>query len=657
MKGLLWDENKKKTRKRISVKDRPMPKIKSKWRALAPADWPNYRHAKKIAIDVETYDPNLLSHGPGYARHDGHLVGISAAVSKTEFIYLPMRHEVKPKHNCDPEKVLLWAKDNLTSPDVQIIGANLQYDVGWLREENVLIKGSLLDVQIVEKLIDENLFNYTLDSLSKRYLQMGKVSDKLYQWLSDYYGGKVNSSQRKNIHKSPPSICGPYAEADAWLPFEIWKKQKKIIKQQHLQLVLNLECKFTKILLDMRFRGVGVDIPYAERMKERLILLEEKEQKTLDKIAGRHTRFNASASIAKSYNKLNLSYKYTEEGNPSFTKLNLQNCDHEIAKQILKIREINKIRSTFIENAILNKHINGRIYGTFNQLGTRSGRLSAKLPNLQQAPSRTILGKELRRCFIPNYDDGCEHWYRADVSQIQYRGLAHHAVGKGANDLRKKYINDPTTDFHNATKTLIKEVTNITLNRKSTKNINFGLMFGMMKKKLIKTLGLSDKKGNDLFNAYHKGVPFVQTTFDYCEDLVQRNGFICTKLGRRSRFNKWCEPYGKEYFNNKKETIDKFGKAERAFAYKALVMLVQGEEADFIKGAMIKCHEDGIFDALGGPPELIVHDEIDGSCNIENDCEALLLLKKTMQNSASYKVPILIDLEVGVNWRDCEKIT
>ena len=661
MKGLFWDSSEKKKSKRISVKDRPRPKIKSKWRAKTPSDWPNYKHAKTIAIDVETYDPNLLTHGPGYARHDGHLVGISAAVSKTEFIYLPMRHEVKTKQNCDPDKVLLWAKDNLTKPDIKIIGANLQYDVGWLREEGVLVQGYLTDIQIVEKLINENLFSYSLDSLSKRYLQIGKVSDKLYQWLADYYGGKINSSQRKNIYKSPPSLCGPYAEADAWQPFEIFKKQKKIINKQKLKKVLDLECRFTKVLLDMRFLGVRIDVPYAEEMRERLILMEEEIQQQLDKVAKKHIRFNAAASIEGGFINLGLPYGRTEpserfpDGQPSFTKLFLQNCDHEIAKKILKIREINKIRSTFVENALLNKHINGRVYGSFKQLGTRSGRLSAELPNLQQAPSRTILGKELRRCFIPDN----KHWYRADVSQIQYRGLAHHAVGKGANELRKKYKNDPKTDFHAATQSLVYEITNIQLGRKPTKNINFGLMFGMMRAKLIKTLGLSRKKGNALFNAYHKGVPFVQSTFNACTELIQHQGYISTKLGRRSRFDQWCEPFGKEYAGTYNQALNKFGKdakIERAFAYKALVMLVQGEEADFIKGAMVKCYEDGIFDALGNVPNLVVHDEIDGGCDIEKDCETLLYMKEVMENSASYRVPILINIEIGDNWRDCEQL-
>ena len=666
--GLIWKPKRKNKRRAKATIVREMPPIKSKWKALPPDRWPNYRDAKILSIDTETKDPNLLTHGAGYARHDGHMVGFSVAVSRKDFFYLPLKHEVKKKQNVDYDKALLWAKDNLEEHRCNkriVIGANIQYDIGFFRESGIHVGGTLLDVQLTEKLINENRFSYSLDTLAKIYTKQGKISNKMYQWASDYYGGKADQSQRKNIYRIPPALVGKYGEADAWLPLLIWKEQKKLIKEQELGDVLDLECRFTRVLLDMRFRGVKIDIPYAEEMRERLIIMEAKVQKKLDKIAGKHIRFNAAASIEGGFLNLGLPYGHTApsekhpDGQASFTKVFLQNCEHDIADLILKVREINKIRGTFVESALLGKHIEGRVYGTFNQLGTRSGRLSAALPNLQQAPSRTTLGKELRRCFIPDGTSEKINWYRADVSQIQYRGLAHHAVGKGSDKVRRMYTEDPRTDFHTATQNLIKEVTGRVLERKPTKNINFGLCFGMMKAKLIRTLGLTPKKGNELFKAYHAGVPFVQATFDACAELVQHQGYVRTKLGRRSRFDQWCEPFGKKYYSSHNQALREIGHSaeiERAFAYKALVMLVQGEEADFIKGAMVKCYEDGVFDAIGGVPSLVVHDEIDGSCNLETDREALIHMKEVMQNSASYRVPILVDLEVGTNWRDCEKL-
>ena len=202
--GLFWQDVDK-------VKGGPvrsMPKIKSKWKPLPPDQWPNYKHAKKIAIDTETYDPNLLTHGAGFARGDSHLVGLSAAVSKKDYVYLPMRHEVQGELNCDPEKVLLWAKDNLCTSALKI-GANIQYDLGNLRAEGVNVGGPYLDILHVEALIDENQMQYNLDSIAQRHLGLGKVNNKLYKWCAKFYGGKIDQTQRANIYRAPPSYVGP----------------------------------------------------------------------------------------------------------------------------------------------------------------------------------------------------------------------------------------------------------------------------------------------------------------------------------------------------------------------------------------------------------------------------------------------------------------
>lgn len=659
--GIFWQDVK--TEKGGPVRE--MPKIpKTGWKA--PKDFPNLKGCKKLAIDTETYDPELLDNGPGWARGPGkgHIVGISVAADEKNAWYFPMRHEVMPEDNMDPEKVLLWAKDNLTHEGLKI-GANLIYDLGWLREEGIIVPGPYLDVQHAEALIDENKLTYTLESISQKYLKQGKISNKLYKWCARFYGGKINDTQRKNMYRTPPRLAGPYAEGDAWQPFKIWKKQKKIIQQQNLEVVLDLECRLIPMLLDMRFRGVRIDLDYVEKLQVDLLEEEKILQSRLDYKAGRAIDIYSSNSIAKAFDLQGLNYPKTAKGNPSFVKTWLNNHPSEIAQMIVKTREVQKMRSTFIENFLLEKNINGRVFCTFRQLksddgGTISGRLSSSNPNLQQIPARDpILGPKCRRCFIP--DEGYPNWWRGDTNQVEYRTLAHYAVGPGAKEMRKKYKNDPRTDYHVATTEQIYDITGMKLDRKPTKTINFGLVYGMMEPKLKATLGIDDKTGDRLFSAYHEGAPFVSATFNHADREAQETGMVKTILGRRARFEVYKAKYSRDkYVDGRNNAIREFGhnNYERAFTYRALNRKLQGSAADHMKKAMVDTYESGVYDRLGGVPALTVHDELDGSCDYQNPrhVEALKEVKHIMENCVKMKVPLIVDFEIGDDWSNTEVV-
>ena len=667
MQGLFWEPKSKRVKRKFGAV-RVMPRIRSKWKPINPSDWPRLKDAKKIAIDTETYDPNLLTHGPGYARHSGHIVGFSVSVGGNSHWYFPMRHTIESNLNYSPEKALAWAKDNLeyyTNNKRTVIGANLQYDLGWFREEGVNVGGKYLDVLLVEALINEHRLRYTLDSIAERYLGSGKVSNKLYQWLSDYYGGAVNDKQRKNIYRAPVSYVGPYAEGDAAQPFQIWKKQKRIIREQHLETVLDLECRLIPVLLDMRFQGVRVDLKQAELVREQLIEREEVAQKQLNNIAGMDVAVNASKSIEKAFKKHNMKYQLTDKGNPSFTKLFLSNHPSEIAKLIVEIRRVSKLRKTFIEGAILDKNVDGRVYCQFIQLksefgGSGPGRFSSKNPNLQNIPSRDkVFAPLIRGCFIP--ERGYTHWFKSDASQVEYRFLAHFAVGKGAKEIRERYRNDPTTDYHDSTKDLIHKQTGILLERKPTKGINFGIVFGMGVAKLIATLGLDKKAGMELMKAYHSGVPFVKETFDYFSNMAKERGYITTILGRRSRFLHWEEARGDgTTYPSYGEAIKMLGgNVQRAGTHKALNNVVQGSgTGDFIKAVLVKTYEAGIYDALGTLPSVTVHDEVNFSCNFKSKKQRKILkeFKYIAEHAIKAKVPLLMGTELGDNWGSVKEI-
>lgn len=628
------------------------PPVHSSWRL--PKELPDLRdYNGPIAIDTETYDPNLLTHGPGWATHTGHIVGFSVAISKKKRWYFPIRHEIGP--NLRAEEVIAWAQRNLAGRQPKI-GANIMYDVGWFMAEGVRIGGEWIDVQHAEALLDETARSYSLDTLAAKYRLPLKDSAAFTEWANAVYGKAKD--QRANIYRCPSTLIGPYGEHDAVLALQIWKKQRPLLRANRLEKVFDLETRLLPVLIAMRFRGVRIDLDHTERVRDKLQKMEQKATKKLRYIVGFDVNVNAAAHLERVAKHLGLPIKRTAKGNPSFTGNILRDYDHKAMRLVQDIRKYQKLRSTFIEGALLGKHVNGRVHTSFNPLrsdsgGAVSGRLSSSLPNLQNIPSRDPkLAPLLRRCFIPEHPD--LRWWRGDSSQIEYRFLAHFAVGPGAKELRKQYQKDPNTDYHQAIIDEIQAITGLLLDRKPAKTINFGLIYGMGRPKLRTTLGLKKKKAEKLFRAYHKGVPFAHATFEYYADLAETTGEVRTILGRRSRFNVY-EPYDQDRDNpvfaySIAQARAMFGNQfRRAFTHKALNRVLQGSAADHMKTVMITCWEAGLFEEL--LPALTVHDELDGDHEpCKRHKKILREIKHTWETCMELRVPILADFEYKKNW-------
>lgn len=631
---------------------RPMPPIPDTgWQA--PRDFPNLRAAAGLSIDVETFDPELLTKGPGWARGVGHLVGVSVGVPEGQRWYFPMRHEVEREHNIDPAAVLRWLVDTLGNPAQPKAGANLLYDIGWLRQEGVHVQGQLVDVQFAEALLAER-GDVNLDTLGEKYLGEGKTSSVLYQWCADFYGGEPTGKQRANIYRTPPRLVGPYAESDVDLPLRIAARQYPLLEREGLLSLFEMECALIPLLVEMRFAGVAVDINKAAEVRDALHTRIKIHEANMRSLVGFDVNVNAGESIASAFDALHLPYNKTATGKPSFTKQFLNTQTHPVAELIKEIRKLSKLSGTFIESYILDAHVNGKVYGQFHPLrsddgGTRSGRYSSSLPNLQNLPSRDEeLAPLVRGMFVPDY--GHKQWRKYDYSQIEYRGLAHYAVGPGADAVRQIYHTNPDTDYHVMTQELVKAETGIELGRKPTKNINFGLIYGMGPDTLAAGLGLSRKEADHLFAAYHKGAPFIKATMDATVDEVNMTGVITTILGRRARFDLW-EP--RQWDANTvplpyNAAVLKYGLVRRAYTYKALNRRLQGSAADMLKMAMLICWRDGIF-AETGVPRLTVHDELDFSDPGGKE-DAFAAMQHVLETAVPMRVPIKADCEVGPDW-------
>lgn len=662
---MFFDDEILPLRKKAVLKQLP-PIPVTGWRA--PSEFPRLTEAAALSLDVETFDPELLTAGPGWARGRGHIVGVSlGAIDKAGNAaawYFPIRHTVCPEQNLSINNVLSYVKFQLETNKPKV-GANLLYDIGWLSEEGIDVKGKLFDVQFAEALIDETA-RVALDVLGQKYLNEGKETNLLYDWIRQAYSPN-ESELRADIYRSPPCLVGKYAEADALLPLRIIKEQWKELASQELTDLFRLECDLIPILIKMRRAGVSVDVELAHRMKVEL----EAETKELYKQIKTEYDYTldstSNANIAKFFDAQGVKYNFSENGKGSFEKEWLETLEHPAGKLLNNIRHHEKICSTFLQKYIIDKNVDGKLYPQFHPLkgdrnGTLVGRFASSDPNLQNIPARTKLGKRVRTCFIP--DKGHIGWRKHDYSQIHYRLLAHYACDKGdgsADALRLRYSNNPATDYHmdvyyNVAPLLGWSLTDkeeIAIKRRPVKNVNFGLLYGQTNTALAHTAGFSQAQAKQFFDAYHKAAPYVRATMDAIGLEVQEFGFVRTLLGRRVRFNLWEPVFERKQFPLPyNQAIRQYGSnIKRAYEYRGVNYKFQGSEPDIMKTALRDCDNSGVFDYTGYP-RLTVHDELDWS-KIDDSPqmnEAFTFIQRTMENAIRLRIPVKVDATQGPNW-------
>ena len=600
---------------------------------LPPIIFPDLRDRKEIAIDLETKDPFLKSHGSGSIVGRGCVTGIAVAIEGWAGYY-PIAHE--GGGNMDKKTVLKWLKEVLLT-DADKIFHNAMYDVCWLRAMGFKINGRIIDTMLATSLIDENRGRYDLNSVCKDYIHESKneyaLQDAAKSWGVD---------PKQEMYKLPAIYVGEYAEKDAELTLKLWQACKHELQIQDVWSMFDLETALTPCLIDMRFKGVRVNTEEAERLKKMMGDEEKNLLQEIKKETGIDVQIWAAASIATVFDKLKEPYERTIKTQaPSFTKNFLANHTHPIVKKIAEAREINKAHTTFIDTIL--KHVHkGRIHADINQLrgdngGTITGRFSYQNPNLQQIPARNKdLGPIIRRIFIPEKD---HLWGCFDYNQQEPRLVVHYALLQklyGVDKIADAYKED-NVDFHK----IVARMADIP--RRQAKTINLGLFYGMGKAKLQAQLGVSKAKAEELLGKYHTEVPFVQQLLKSVMNRAQDRGQIRTLLGRLCRFHLW-EPnsFGMHKALSHDAALKEHGPGiRRAYTYKALNKLIQGSAADMTKKAMVDLHKEGII------PHIQVHDELDISIKNKKDGNKI---KEIMENAVNLEIPNKVDYEYGDNW-------
>ncbi len=604
-----------------------------------PEVFPQFSETETIAVDLETYDPHLMTCGPGWATGRGHIVGVGIATEGWKG-YFPIRHQ--GGGNLDEDIVLRWLRNTLASEKRDVIFHNALYDVGWLRREGVHVGGKILDTIVAAPLVNENRYSYSLDNLGEFYCNE-KKDESLLQNAALSFG--VNP--KSEMYKLPSKFVGPYGEQDAALTLKLWQKLKIEVQEQGLEKILDMECRLIPLLLEMRWRGVRIDEQKADDVSKKLSIEEQKLQVEIKRKYGAEVNLWANASLEAIFEQNKIWFPRTAKGMASFQKDWLEGHEHELPQLIVRARKLNKARTTFIDKMIKDHCFDGRIHAEAHAMrndrgGTVSGRFSYSNPNLQQVPARDPeIGNLIRSLFIP--EDGCQ-WGVFDYSQQEPRLTVHYADRMnlaGAKDAVVEYT-EKNADFHQ----IVADMANIP--RKQAKTINLGLSYGMGKEKLIKELGIDDTEAEGLFQQYHNKVPFIRGLQDQCARVAMERGYIRTFAGRRCRFNLWEDRYERTLPLPYEEAQEKYGdNLKRSYTYKALNRLIQGSAADMTKLAMLGLWEEGIV------PHLQVHDEVDIS--VENT-EQADKIAEIMETCVELAVPLLVDKELGSSWGETKEI-
>ncbi len=639
----------------------------------AKEDFPDLSDSKLICFDVETNDPNLIEMGPGTIRKDGYICGFSVATDGGFKNYYPIRH--KGGGNLpSPDKAIAWLKKTLSTPDIPKLGANILYDAEWVKSDfGIEVMGPWWDVQIADPLLDENWPSYKLQAITQRWL--GEIKDEELLYRAGVDKLKIKSSVKGEAERRaaiigkvkaelwqlPASDVGPYGEADAALPIEIFAKQRKALEEQGLWKLFEMESDVCRLLMDMRFKGIPVDLDQAVIARDAMQKVYDKEIHKVKNRVGFIPNIWANADLVKVCDKLKIDYMRTALGNPSFEAKWLEAHEHPIMGEILKCRQYDKSGGVFIQSKIIDMTINGRVHPSYYQVktdrggtqrGTVSGRFSCSNPNAQQFPARNEeIARIVRSLFVA--EKGCR-WGLFDWSQQEPRIGIHYAnilELPGAAEAVELYKKDVNTDYHDMVAAWVYGKTYTKTERDLAKQMNLAISYGMTEKTYSKTYGISLAEINKLFEKYHAKMPFIKKLQWRCNNLAKKRGHIVTIGGRHCHFNLWGPPKWDKDVKamRREEAVKKYGlPIQRYYTYKAMNRLIQGSAADMMKKAMVDCYRAGYV------PNITVHDELDFA-DITSD-KQIKEINEIMLNCIKMDVPLKLDVEVGTNWGNCELV-
>ncbi len=572
----------------------------------------------EICFDTET---------TGIDANDAELVGLSFSVNPGEAFYVPCPADQKRT------KEILAHFDSLFADKKKVwIGQNTKYDLLVLKWYGVEIAGDLFDTMLAHYVIEPD-GKRSMDVLSEKFLGYEPVH------IEELIGkkGKTQGSMRDvEIEK-----IKEYAGEDADITLQLKNIFVPLLKSKEVEKVFNeVESPLVKVLADMEFEGIKVDVDFLTDYSKELEKDAKKAEESVYKQAG--VRFNLASpkqlgEVLFDKLKLDPSAKKTKTGQYQTGEdvlLKLAAKGHQIVEDILIFRELTKLKSTYVDALpqLINRKT-GRVHTTYGQAVAVTGRLQSNNPNLQNIPVRTDRGKEIRKAFVPR--DSKHVLLSADYSQIELRIVA--AIS-GDKNMCKAFKDG--TDIHTATAARVynideKDVTKEM--RYKAKSVNFGIIYGQGAFGLADNLGISRTEAKEIIDNYKKQFPGIQKYMDDTINFARETGYVETLMGRK----RWLRDINSANFTVR-------GFAER----NAINSPIQGTAADMIKLAMQKVQAAMKKEKMQSRMILQVHDELVFDALKTEVKELKPLILQNMQSAMilPHNVPVIAECGEGANW-------
>jgi DNA polymerase-1 len=555
---------------------------------------------------------------------DAELVGLSFSYLAGEAFYIPV-----PADREKAQEIVEHFRGVFENENIEKIGQNIKYDLLVLKNYSIEVHGRLSDTMLAHYLLQPDK-RHGMDILAASYLNYEPVS---ITELIGKKGGKQGNMRDVAI----PEIT-QYAGEDADITFQLNTIfSRELPKVNAAKLFREVEMPLTKVLASMENTGVRLDI---NALKDMSAVLESDLRQTESEIyeaAGQSFNISSPKQLGEVlFEKMKLieKPKKTKTGQYATGEEILSDLEanHLIARKILDYRELQKLKSTYVDAlpTMVNSRT-GRIHTSYNQAVAATGRLSSTNPNLQNIPIRTPRGREIRKAFVPDNNDF--QILSADYSQIELRIMAAFSADASMTEAFNQGRDIHATTASKVFSVPLEEVTSDM--RRKSKMVNFGIIYGISAFGLAQRLGIPRGEASEIIRAYFEEFPAVRGYMDKVVNDAREREYVETILGRRRYLPD---------INSRNQTNR--GYAER----NAINAPIQGSAADMIKVAMINIHDFMAKEQLKSRMILQVHDEL----VFDAHRDEVGLLKEKVDELMRNAIPMAVRMEtgigVGANW-------
>jgi DNA polymerase-1 len=570
---------------------------------------------KLISFDTETDSVDEV---------EANLVGASFSFREGEAYYVPLAHDELTE--IGHEEFIDVIGPILTDKSIGKVGHNIKYDYVVMKQFGIDVTPIAFDTMVAAFLISPIGRAQTLSQLAYEELGISMID------IEELIGKK--GKNQLTFNKIAIKEAGQYAAEDADITLRLYNKLKSELDKigELTKLAKQMEWPLIEVLGDMEYKGVELDVEFLNKLSDKYSTIIEGLQTKIWKIAGGQFNISSPAQLQKIlFEKLKIDstgLKKTKTGiSTAASELEKLRGKHEIVDMMFEYRELTKLTTTYVDALPKLVKPDGRIHTSYNQTIAQTGRLSSTNPNLQNIPTRTEAGREIRKAFVAPKG---RVFISADYSQIELRLAA--ALAKD-EPMIKAFKSG--ADIHTATAAEMfgvkqSEVTKD--QRYGAKTINFGVLYGMNPHGLSVATGFDYDKAREFIDRYfslRKGVAdYIASVKKFAHD----NNYTETIFGRRRP----CPDVRSSNFIIR-------AAAERA----AVNMPLQGTAADMMKIAMINIHKKLPKDA-----DLIlqIHDELIVECSQEDAKKVGKIVKDEMEKVHKFDVPIEVEVHHGTSW-------